>query len=150
MIAANIAPPVCRSAKYHTINLKIKHLFPLFQANYFTEICIRLWKLYLRHLDCDHVRNYFGHARIICAAIVIFAHFLLTHLIDRGLENNIILRKLGCVRGWEWSQNVCMLLAQPAGHREVIIYPIDTNGDPHGLWQFIVHLRMNVGHHNMP
>ena len=31
-----------------------------------------------------------------------------------------------------------------------IIYPIDYNGDPHGLWQFIVHLKMNVGRHNMP
>ena len=36
------------------------------------------------------------------------------------------------------------------GHRELIIYPIDSNGNPHGLWQFIVHLTMNVGHHNMP
>ena len=35
------------------------------------------------------------------------------------------------------------------GHRELIIYPIDSNGDPPGLWQFIVHLTMNVGHHNM-
>ena len=39
---------------------------------------------------------------------------------------------------------------RPYGHRELIIYPIDSNGDPHGLWQFIVHLTMNVGHHNMP
>ena len=36
------------------------------------------------------------------------------------------------------------------GHRELISYPIDSNGDPHGLWQFIVHLTMSVGHHNMP
>ena len=36
------------------------------------------------------------------------------------------------------------------GHHDVIIYPIDSNGDPHGLWQFIVHHTMNVGHHNMP
>ena len=32
------------------------------------------------------------------------------------------------------------------GHRELIIYPID----PQGLWQFIVHLTMNVGRHNIP
>ena len=35
-------------------------------------------------------------------------------------------------------------------HGEVISYPTDSNGDPHGLWQFIVHLTMNVGNHNMP
>ena len=36
------------------------------------------------------------------------------------------------------------------GHRELITFPIDSNGDPPGLWQFIVHLTMNVGHYNMP
>ena len=36
------------------------------------------------------------------------------------------------------------------GLRELIIYPIYSNGDPHGLGQFIVYLTMNVGHHNMP
>ena len=36
------------------------------------------------------------------------------------------------------------------GHRELIIFSIDSNGDPPGLWQFIVHLTMNVGHYNMP
>ena len=36
------------------------------------------------------------------------------------------------------------------GHNELITNPIDSSGDPHGLWQFIVHLTMNVVHHNMP
>ena len=36
------------------------------------------------------------------------------------------------------------------GHRELITFPIDSNGDPPGLWQFIVHLTMNVGYYNMP
>ena len=36
------------------------------------------------------------------------------------------------------------------GHCELITFPIDSNGDTPGLWQFIVHLTMNVGHYNMP
>ena len=43
------------------------------------------------------------------------------------------------LKKWNWN-----------GHRELITFPIDSNGDPPGLWQIIVHLTMNVGHYNMP
>ena len=36
------------------------------------------------------------------------------------------------------------------GHCELIIFPIDSNGDPSSLCHFIMHLTMKVGYHNLP
>ena len=36
------------------------------------------------------------------------------------------------------------------GHCELIISSIESNGDPHGLWQFIVLTTMSVGHPFLP
>ena len=65
MIAANNASPFCLRASYHNIEWRIKH--HVFQGNYFTEICIRLLNFLLRHLDCDHMRNYVTRTHYPCS-----------------------------------------------------------------------------------
>ena len=61
----------------------------------------------LRHLDCDHARDYAIRTNYASS----YFSFLSTHFTDAGVGESIILRQLSCVRSWEWSQIVAMLLA---------------------------------------
>ena len=92
------------------VNGKFNTYFREIPENYSMEICIIDILCYdICTLYCDHAHDYVMHK------LSVQRFSFSRTFTDRGVGNSIILQKLGCVQGLEWSQIVAMLLAQPAG-----------------------------------